>query len=163
MSDRRIAAGLLLGLALVGCRAPSPRSDRVELPGCYVLFTSDGRTVSDFYNASPRVRLVAESVGGSTGLGGERRMIRLNATGRRVDESSRASSFPPSWSYDPATDSLALSFRNGYSGATLSLYAPPGPRDTLHGTIQENWDFGEPTSDLTTAYAVRIRCPIVAF
>lgn len=163
MKRRRFAASLLLGFALVGCGAPSPRSDRVELPGCYTLYTGDGRAVSGYYNASPRVRLDAASIGNRRVQGDARRMIRLNAEGRRLDESSHASTFPPRWSYDRATDSLALSFHNGFSGATLSLYAPPGPRDTLRGTIQENWDFGEPTTDHTTAYAVRTSCPIAAY
>lgn len=160
MRDPRVVAGLLFIAALAGCRAAP---DHVELPGCYALHTGNGQGVSEFYNASPGVRLHATRLDGDSAADGRRRMVRLNAAGWRMDESSRASIRLPYWSYDPATDSLRLSFRNGFSGATLSLYAPPGPRDTLRGSIQENWDFGEPHTDHTTAYAVRIPCPITSF
>lgn len=151
-------AGLLVVFAFAGCHARSPRPIRIGLPGCYALYTGDGRSVGGrFYNASPLIQLDSAGIANRWVQGEPRRMIRLEATGQRMDDLRWH--VPPFWEYDPRTDSLELSFNNGFSGAALLLHAPPGPRDTLRGTIHETWDVGPISTGPASAYAVRVACP----
>ena len=168
--DRRLVAGLLLALAYVGCRtvaSPSPktvpRTDRVGLPGCYALYTGDGRPMGrDFYRASQQVQLDTARYQEPWMPVEWRLLIRLDSAGQPIVDSPPRPE-PPLWRFDEKTDSLTLSFADGFSGAALSLHAPPGPRDTLRGLIVNNWDVGPPFSTShASAYAVRIACPSAA-
>jgi hypothetical protein len=163
VKDRRIAISLACVCAACGPRSPhsgsaAPAEARVELPGCYALYSGDGRSVDGrFYNASPVVRLDTTDVDRRWVQGAARPMIRLDSTGRPMETPEWH--VRPFWEYDPETDSLELSFNNGFSGAALLLHAPPGPRDTLRGTIHENWDVGPISTTPVSAYAVRVSCP----
>lgn len=118
--------------------------------------------MDSFYRASPRIRLDTAQYQEPWMPVAWRLMIRLDAQNRPIVDSPPRPE-PPLWRFDPKGDSLKLSFADGFSGASLSLHAPPGTRDTLRGTIQENWDFGPPYStSRTSAYAVRIPCPQAA-
>lgn len=165
---RLFIATLLLAAAAAGCRPPPPPRGAppvaagAELLGCYALFSGNGRPLDgSFYNASPMVRLDAtrwiEPWARRDDL---RLMVRLDGDGRPIGGVvGRLPIVPPVWRYEPATDSLALSFHDGFSGVTLSLHAPPGARDTLRGTIDDNWDFGPPyTRPRGSGYAVRVPC-----
>jgi hypothetical protein len=61
------------------------------------------------------------------------------------------------WSADSLTDSVRLSFSDGFSGAHVILAAPPGHLDTLRGRVEERWDF-RPTNQRGAVYALPVRC-----
>ena len=143
-----------------GCKPPAPEDAPAAvlggLPGCYALYTGNGRPVDgSFYNASPLVRLDTALLRWGDGF---RLMTRLDTQGRPMDGDSSRALVPPAWQYSARTNTLELSFVDGFSGATLSLFAPPGLRDTLRGMIYDNWDFGPTTHLRGGAYAVRVPC-----
>jgi len=136
---------------------------REDLLGCYALFTERGRRLdTSFYNASPLVRLdsaplFATDRGGPPGV--VRVMVRLDSTGHPMDPVNPRYHLGPSWLVDSITDTLRLSFSNGFSGAALKLTAAAGSGDTLRGQIEEHWDFGPPfTTRRGKGRAVRIQC-----
>jgi hypothetical protein len=45
---------------------------------------------------------------------------------------------------DSLTDTVRLSFVDGFSGAVFVLAAPKSRPDTLIGRLYESWDFGPP-------------------
>ena len=134
---------------------------RVDLLGCYALFTGAGHRVdSSFYRASPHVRLdsaVYPVFVVPKELGARRRLARLDANGHHIDPSFGQGPVGPSWWVDSLIDSLRVSFSDGLSGAFVTVAAPPTHSDTLRGRIEEDWDYREPTS-LGPAYAVRVAC-----
>ncbi len=158
---------LLLGL---GCRSRSGTSDelvrdelRVEVLGCYALYDDRGQRVdSSFYNASPLVRLDSAVVGitaRDTFPGVVRVLVRLDTAGRRVDRIDSRTQFGPTWSADSLSDSLRLSFVDGFSGAVLTLATPRDHPDTLRGHAEEHWDAGPKVTARGRVYAVRLACP----
>jgi hypothetical protein len=151
---------LAFAAAAEACRptAPeaAPTAGLAGLPGCYALYTGNGQSVDGrFYHASPLVRLDTAGLRWGEGL---RLMTRLDAQGRPMDGDSSRALIPPAWQHNARTDTVVFSFVDGFSGATLSLHAPPGARDTLRGKIYENWDMGPTTQDRGAAYAVRVPC-----
>jgi hypothetical protein len=142
--------------------ASSPRlrnALRHDLLGCYALFTDRGHPIdTSFYNASPMVLLDSTPADRDSAAGIMRIMFRLDSTGRSIAP-RRAGQLGPSWGVDSTTDTLRLSFADGFSGAGLSLLAQPAAGDTLHGRIEEDWDSGPPfVTDRGKGYAVRIPC-----
>src|SRR6266513_5389456 len=134
---------------------------RNDLVGCYALFAGTGKPVdSDFYHASPRVRLdsaVHPAVAAAPMLGVRRLLIRLDTVGRPLDPVDPGPRLGPMWWADSLSDSIGVSFTTGFSGAYLVL--APSPRvDTLRGFIEDHWDFQAPTIVGTKAYAVRVPC-----
>ena len=155
-------------LQLASCSTAPPRPGlfrsalRHDLLGCYALYSSKGRPLdSSFYRASPRVRL--DSVPAWPTYRDSRRvvprlMLRLDATERRIDSANSPHSLGPSWVVDSMTDTLRLSFSDGFSGAALSLSASAAG-DTLRGHIKEAWDFGPPfETSRGKGWAVRVPC-----
>jgi len=134
---------------------------RVDLLGCYALFTGAGHRVdSNFYRASPNVRLdstVYPVFVAHKEFGARRRLARLDANGRHIDPSFGQGPLGPGWWVDSLVDSLRVSFSDGFSGAFVTVAVPPTHSDTLRGRIEEDWDYREPTS-LGPAYAVRVAC-----
>ena len=133
---------------------------RLDIVGCYALFTETGQRVdSSFYNASPRIRLdstLHPVFATHREFGALRLVKRLDVTGHHLDPA-----YPPRlgtvWWMDSLSDSVRISFSDGFSGAFLALAAPRGRRDTLRGRIEEQWDYRDPTSH-GPAYAVRVAC-----
>jgi hypothetical protein len=134
---------------------------RPELVGYYALFGDDGQAVdSAYYNASPLVRLDTSAVGVTPHddrPGVLRVLHRLDAAGRRLDAFDSRTAFGPVWSADSLTDSIRISFSDGFSGAYFVLAASVSHLDTLRGHAEEHWDFGPPTGR-GRARAVRVRC-----
>jgi hypothetical protein len=134
---------------------------RGDLVGCYALFTGNGKPVdSSFHNASPLVHLDPTSHPGFTRhahVGVRRLLMRLDPSGRRFDLTDSRHGLAPLWWVDSLTDSVRLSFSDGFGGAFLTLAAPTSRSDTLRGRIEEDWDFTDPTSH-RPAYAVRVLC-----
>src|SRR6266550_3729151 len=129
---------------------------RTELIGCYELYTAAGKLLdSTFYNSSPRVRLDSTALGitaRDTVPGVFRRLVRLDPNGRPVDLDDPGFR---AWWADSLTDSVRLSFSDGFSGAQVIL-AVAGRGDTLLGRIEEHWDFAPPNSR-GRVRAVRVR------
>ncbi len=136
---------------------------RAELLGCYALYSEGGRPLgSTFYNGSPLVRLDTAVMGVTatdTFPGIVRVMTKLDAAGQpvgRVDSLRRAG---PTWRADSLSDSIRLSFSNGFSGATLVVAPLKQFSDTLLGRIEEHWDFGPPfATSRGRGRAVRVPC-----
>jgi hypothetical protein len=65
----------------------------------------------------------------------------------------------PLWTADSLTDTVRLSFIDGFTGAVFVLEARP-PVDTLRGRVFESWDAGPPfQTPRGSAYAIREACP----
>ena len=163
---RHIAPCYAMAVALGGfhtplrAQAPMRNGLRQDLVGCYALFTTTGKRVdSTFYNASPLVRLdsTRDQRLASAGVPGTYRLAaRLDSSGRATT-AKHEHSVGPIWWADSLSDSVRLSFSNGFSGAFFTLVAPNPPSDTLRGWIEEDWDFGPPTRH-GPAYALRTSC-----
>ena len=132
---------------------------RADVVGCYALYSGKARVGNSLYNATPSVRFDSVTIGGlgiADSVPGIRRaLIPLTASNEPV----AARRGPPSWVADSLTDSVRLSFVNGFSGTVFILAAPLGRSDTLTGRLFESWDFGPPFQ--TThgpARAVRQSC-----
>lgn len=139
---------------------------RRDLVGCYALMTAPGHLLDrhNFYNASPMVYLDSTprphilSTGRDLGTK-ERVLVQLDSAGDPIGGVQPTGILGPSWSTDSLTNTLYVSFSNGFSGAELILQAPLGRGDTLRGRIIENWDFGPPFSDARgRGMAVRRPC-----
>ena len=65
----------------------------------------------------------------------------------------------PNWSADSLSDTIRVSFVNGFSGAVFVLAAPPGHVDTLRGRALEFWDYGPSETRRGGAHAIRMQCP----
>jgi len=135
------------------------RALRGDLLGCYALFGADGRRIdTTYYNASPIVRLDSAALAGTIDslAGMWRQLAALDTLGmaRRTTRGMWA----PSWSADSLSDTIRVSFVNGFSGAEFVLAAPPGV-DTLRGRAAEHWDFGPGTKRRGAAHAIRVPCP----
>ena len=130
------------------------KSDRLmQLVGCYELRGAKGdRVDSGYYGASPRVQLLSDSVFIW------RVAARLDKTGRRIDPINSRSPFGPHWMVDSLSDSIWISFHNGFSGAAFILAPLHGSVHKLVGRAQESWDFTPTITPRGTASAVRVRC-----
>src|SRR5215475_7991897 len=132
---------------------------RRDLIGCYALYFERGRVDGSLFNAAPSVRLDSMS-GRSTdrkSRGAFRSMTGLSLAGHPTP--LRQLSLPASWTADSLTDSVRLSFVDGFSGAVFVLDAPAGQTDTLRGRVFESWDAGSPfVTPRGPAYAVRELC-----
>jgi hypothetical protein len=141
------------------------RALRDDVLGCYALFGEDGRRVdTTYYNASPVVALdsmpwrMSDSVRMDDSLRGMwRRLFAFDTLGD-VSRTTRGMN-PPDWSADSLSDTIRVSFVNGFSGAVFVLAAPPGHVDTLRGRALEFWDYGPSETRRGSAYAIRVRCP----
>ena len=157
----------LVMLAVTAChRAPAegrawvPRSAlRRELVGCLALRDARGRAAdSGYYGASPRVWLDTVPIGSIDPLAGAAWLLRrLDAEGRPLDQAVPHPLFSPRWTADSLTDSVRLSFHDGFSGAVFILAAPAGA-DTLRGRAVEYWDVGPSKTNRGRVWALRIRC-----
>ncbi len=166
----RLTLAVIIGVTSWSCtagagqeRSGTPRDAlRDELLGCFALYTPRGKLLdSTFYNSSPRVRLDSLAVGitaRDTMPGVVRRMWRLDAAGQRLDRDDPQSLFGRVWWADSLTDSVRLSFSDGFSGAEVILAAPNPAADTLNGRIEEHWDMGPTTNQRGRVRAVRVRC-----
>jgi len=134
---------------------------RAELVGCYALYKPDGRLLdSSYYNSSPLVRLDSTSTGFATDTGRSvfRYLARLDSTGNPVEHAGPRTFFNRIWWADSLSDSVRLSFSDGFSGAVAILAAPPNRTDTLLGRIEEHWDMGPTINQRGAVRAVRFTC-----
>ena len=140
-----------------GPLAPPRHALRAELLGCYALYTEAGKLLdSSFHNASPLVRLDSNSTGKvPTAL---RSLARLDTAGTPLDSLDAHSPFGRDWWTDSLSDSVRLSFSDGFSGALVILAAPPGRADTLWGRIEEHWDMGPSVNQRGRVRALRVSC-----
>jgi hypothetical protein len=165
-TSRLLACALLiLGLAHPTFGQPrvtlSRNAVRRDLIGCYALYFERGRVDGSLFNASSSVRLdsmpweyMKRDVRSPW-----RSMIGFSLAGRLAP--LRAGGlFPSSWTADSLTDSVRLSFVDGFSGAVFVLNAPAGRTDSLYGRVFESWDAGPPFfTPRGRASAVREACP----
>jgi hypothetical protein len=158
------AIAVLGGIAWWRTRPEAPplprRTLRLEVLGCYALFGADGRRVdTTYYNASPLVRLDSGSASGTVDsvAGMLRDLVALDTLGR--PSRTTRGLLGPTWTADSLSDTIRVSFVNGFSGAEFVLAAPPRGGDTLRGRAVEHWDFGPATTRRGAAHAVRIACP----
>ena len=167
----RFSLRLVLCLvAAVACHArdeaqpfAAPRNAlRVELLGCYALYMPNDRLLdSTFYNASPLVRLDSAPLGISgrdTMPGVFRVFIRLDKDGSPLEPVDPQNHIGHAWWADSLSDSIRVSFSDGFSGAVVILAAPPAAHDTLRGRIEEHWDVGPTITGRGMVRAIRIRC-----
>jgi hypothetical protein len=131
---------------------------RRELIGCYALHV--GRLWlprAKYYNAAPFIRLDSTLHAWQPPIGTIRKAVPLDSSFDDIEVSKRLAPF---WRADSMSDSVRISFSNGFSGAFLVLAAPQQPRaDTLSGLIANSWDFGPPfVTDRAFVQAVRVRC-----
>jgi len=138
---------------------PARLALRPELVGCYALSAGQhSLSRSEYYHASGLVRLDTTVAPKWAPPDAFRMLVPLDSSLGLADLSRRH--LGPSWWADSLTDSVRLSFSNGFSGAFLVFLAPPGVRvDTLHGRIANAWDDGAVVTDRASARAVRVPCP----
>jgi len=136
---------------------PARRALRPDLVGCYALSAGQHPlSQSEYYRASGLVRLDTTVAPKWAPPEAFRMLVPLDSS--PADLSLRH--LGPSWWADSLTDSVRLSFSDGFSGAFLVFLAPPGVRvDTLHGRIANAWDDGAVVTDGAPARAVRVPCP----
>ena len=134
---------------------------RADIVGCYALFTGTGKRVdSAFYRASPLVHLdstMSPVFRAHREFSARRLLIRLDAEGHPLDVVDPSPHLGPMWWADSLSDSLRLTFTDGFSGTFLALTVPRARLDTLRGRIEEHWDFRPPTKR-GPAYAIRVPC-----
>jgi hypothetical protein len=134
------------------------------LVGCYALYRGDGQAIDghEFYNATHLVRLDTTSVGKraeDTIPGTFRLLVPLDSAGKPVESVDPKNYIGPFWWADSLTDSVRLTFSDGFSGASLVLEARKDRIDTLIGIIENHWDVGPPfATDRTAARALRLSC-----
>jgi len=159
---------LRMAVLLTVTAVPGLAQERLEAPrdalrpdvlGCYALYSSSGKLLdSSFYNSSPLIELDSSVVGitaRDSRPGIIRSMIRRDANGRVL---TRSREWGRSWWADSLSDSIRISFSNGFSGAFVILNVPRGMPDTVWGRIEEHWDLGPTVNDRGGIRAVRIRC-----
>ena len=162
-----LARGFGSALALIALTAPLSAQYlmrnklRRDLVGCYTLFLASGKRVdSTFYNASPLVRFDSLPLPAYPEMNppvGYRPAAKLDTNGRPLRLTAHDHGFGPQRWADSLSDSVRLSFSNGFSGAFLTLVRSRPRSDTLRGWIEEQWDFGPPTTH-GPAFAVRVAC-----
>src|SRR5215218_3143391 len=109
-----VTSGLIL-LACADARGQQPITRnglRIDLLGCYVLYSGPGRSGGSLYNASPLVRLDSLGVsrlGSDTVPGIARALVPLNASSEPVTP-PRPRPGGASWTADSLTDTVRLSF-----------------------------------------------------
>lgn len=135
---------------------------RSELLGCYAIYTAGGKLLdSTFYNSSPLVRLdsaIILSTDRDSSPGVYRAALRLNKSASPLYHSRRAADFDAAWWADSLSDSVRISFSDGFSGAQVILGAPRGRADTLLGRIEEHWDAGPAVNQRGAVRALRVSC-----
>ena len=134
---------------------------RTDVLGCYALYGERGERVdTTYYNASPVVRLDSADPEGivASSKGFWRSVVALDTLGR--PSGTTRAMLPPTWRADSLTDTVRISFVDGFSGAEFVFSVPLGARDTLRGRALHHTDVGPPhTYSLGVAHAIRISCP----
>ena|SRR5437764_10000991 len=146
-----------------GAEQPPRDALRSDLLGCYRLYTASGNPLSpdSFRNAAPFVRLDSVSLGVSgrdSVRGVFRLLVRLDRNGRPMDPDYPSRYHTPSWWADSLSDSIRLSFSDGFTGTTVILMAPSPALDTLSGRVEEWGDVGPTIIDRGGARSVRVPC-----
>jgi hypothetical protein len=163
----RALAVLLLAANIAGCFAtpregqpppPARHALRREVPGCYAIFDEDRKPAHvNLYGPSPQVLLV-----GTPDTGTRRDIILLDSTGAPSRQPPDGVFNGFAWTADSLSDTVRVSFHNGFSGAAVALRVPTDAElrigDTLRGRAVEHWDFGNPVTDAGDAFAVRVPC-----
>ena len=126
---------------------------RADLVGCYTLDPGVGPPL---YNAASRVRLDSTTVQ-ATDAGANRRVLPLDFEGRPWSSPPRPGHLPPTWWADSLSDTVRVSFVDGFSGAVYVLAAPPRAT-TLRGRAYNRWDAGPSTTDERRVRAIRRPC-----
>jgi hypothetical protein len=155
-----------VGLAFIGVvcistantqRPPLLRNGlRAELVGCYALSTTGGGGAErQLYNVSALIRLDSQPVEYLT-PGVVRTVVPLAPANLPT---AHPRPFTPRWTADSLTDTVRLSFVDGFSGGVFVLAARPGRPDTLAGRRFERWDFGPMETGHGPARAIRQPCP----
>src|SRR5438445_8732016 len=108
---------------------------RADLVGCYTLSAGQHPLArSEYYHASGLVRLDTTVAPRWAPPEAFHVLVPLDSSLALAHQSRRH--VGPSWWADSLTDSVRLSFSNGFGGAFLVFLAPPGARvDTLQGRI----------------------------
>src|SRR5262249_33184762 len=155
----KIFSAALLLTCLAACRGARAALSGLrhwssaELVGCYEILDA-GRRRADgaWYNVMAVVRLTERPMLESDGT------VRPNAWHLRPlsnagnghwksdpgGELESGIGFAPEWSLNPARDSAAFDFGDGFSGAVIAFAAADAERDTLRGRVTEHWDYGPP-------------------
>jgi hypothetical protein len=139
---------------------PARRAVPTGLPACYALYHGDfdRRVDGTFHNASPVVRLDTAAsfhVLEDEWFRGFRALKRLDTAGRELalQYGSQA------WWADSLSDSLHLSFSDGYSGTHVVLRMGQRPDSVMEGRIEEQWDVQPPgVTPRGRAQARRVTC-----
>jgi hypothetical protein len=131
---------------------------RTDLIGCYALYFEHGRVYGSLFNAAPSVRLDSSlwRRARREARSAWRSMTGLSLTSRPT---TPRGPYPPRWTADSLTDSVRLSFIDGYSGAVFVLHAPEGRTAMLRGRVFEFWDGPPGFTDRGPAGAIRESCP----
>ena len=165
-------AGTLAALLEGGCghndRSQGPEQPprdalRSDLLGCYRLYNSSGNPLhpDSLPHVVAFIRLDSMSLGvsGRDSVPGVfRLMVRLDRHARAIDPDDLPRYHMPSWWADSLSDSIRLSFSDGFTGTTVVLMAPTPPQDTLWGRVEMWGDVGPTTIDRGGAHGVRVRC-----
>jgi hypothetical protein len=154
-----LAVVVAVAAQTASAQGPSARGAlRSELLGCYELLAEPARPL---YNATPGVRLDSAEVERTSR--GEYRILRPLDSAGRPTQVPYPGPVAARWWVDSLTDSVWVSFVNGFSGATFVFAVPSARSDTLHGRVYNQWDFGPPfETDHRPARAIRRRCGSVS-
>ncbi|MCC6242557.1 MAG: hypothetical protein IT353_06930 [Gemmatimonadaceae bacterium] len=115
---------------------------RADVVGCFRLLEADGGALDSAtaYHAFSRVRLRSDLTNDTLSRVGRWRYVTRSELGEVLPYYELGG---PSWNADSLTDTIRISFSDGFSGALLALSAPVGGGDTLHGAVAEYWDYGD--------------------
>ena len=119
------------------------------------------RVDSGYYGASPRVQLTSDPVWHSAtdsipGIAWA--AAALDTAGRHTDSLDSHRRVGPAWWADSLSDSITISFVNGFSGAVFILAPFDGTAERLAGRAEEHWDLGPTITPRGAASAVRVAC-----
>ena len=135
---------------------------RADLVGCYALYSGRDRVATSLWNASPSVRLdslAIDTSSAATRSGVARAMYTLDLYNDPMPPvPSRPHDGRRSWAADSLTDSIRLSFVDGFSGAQFVLSARGSRPDTLTGRLFVSWDMGPTETNHGPARAIRQSC-----
>ena len=161
---------LLLTLSVAGCGKEEPRTVAVDEPvarhallrqviGCYALFDARGEPAShSLYGAPDFVQLDSAFISDSAGMrASERRAIPLDSVG--APRSARGANFGgPRWTVDSLSDTLRLTFHDGFSGSSFVVAPASSMMDTLTGWALESFDVGPTSERHEPVRIIRQRC-----
>lgn len=165
---------LVVGLSGIACATDRAAEDepegppqparaalRAEVVGCWALFDRQGRPAEGHIDWAPAF-VALEAMDTASVRSPRRPAVRFDTTWSPLPlELEPGIRGWVKWQADSLTDSIRISFSNGFSGSSFvfaMVQHAPFP-DTIHGYAREFYDYGPPWSKaMGSTTAVRVPC-----